>query len=87
MAHYEVTHQRNVGDQALRVIATTRRYNGAINERDVLVESAAHVARKHAGRDRVVVGPTGGPDAVAVVTILSDGLLVETYAVRRKEQP
>lgn len=82
---YQVVHSRNVGpDREPVVMRETRRYNGAVNERDALVDSAREVAIKHAGGLRVVVGPTSVEGAVAVITVLADRLLIETYAVRHK---
>lgn len=81
--HYVVTHTRSVGDRRSRVVGRTRRYNGAVNVRDALVDSARDHALKHADGARVVVGPTDVPDAVAVVTVRASGDLVDTYAVVR----
>lgn len=82
---FQVTHSRNVGpDRDPVVLRETRRYNGAIAERDALVDSARAVAVKHAGGLRVVTGPTSVEDAVAVITVLPDRLLVETYGIRVK---
>jgi hypothetical protein len=78
---YVVTHTRSVGDGSSRVVATTRRYNGAINERDALVDSAREHAIKHGGGYRVVVGPNGTPDSIDVVTLRETDELVETYTV------
>ncbi len=58
--------------------ATTRRENGAISERDKMVETTKANMKEHVGKDgRVIVGthPTD-PRAVVVAGIHKDGLTI-----------
>jgi hypothetical protein len=64
---FEVVTRRNVGNHGDTVVATTRRFNGALAEQDRWLDSARKNARKHNPDGRVVVGPTG-ENEVAVVS-------------------
>lgn len=68
-----------------RVIATVRRENGAIAERDIAIASAYANARKHAEAEgRAVQGPNGkDPNAVAVIYFGEGFIQTHTYTYRR----
>jgi len=87
MARFEVVTRRfpDSGNAGERVIKQTRRFNGALNELDLFVESCVANAWKHAEamEARVVQGPTRRPNEVAVTTLFPDGSEVVEFAFVR----
>lgn len=83
---YIVMAGRNIGNAPDFVVATTKRYNGALSERDNYAESVAENQRKHFPDARVVIGPVEG-DTIAVVTILDGGEIVETVSIVGQRPP
>lgn len=83
---YTVIASRNIGNAPDFVVATTKRYNGAVSERDRYVESVAENQRKHFPGARVVIGPTDDDD-FAVVTILDEGDIVEVVSIKGAKPP
>lgn len=80
MAHFNVVMTRPDGSR--EVLARTRRFNGAVNERDIAVLSKATQFRKHSlSDDRIVVGPTREPDTIAVVLLTPNGNVLYLYSV------
>jgi hypothetical protein len=78
---YEVIEQHK-GET--RVITTTRRENGAANERDIAAQSAYQNARKHAEAEgRVVWGEDPkDPHAVIVAYFTDNATVTWTYTYR-----
>lgn len=70
-----------------RVVATTRRENGAISERDIAVESAYRNAIKHTEGDPFAHAVQGAvaddPNAVAVVYFDDIATIIEVITYRR----
>lgn len=85
---YTVIASRNIGNAPDFVVATTKRYNGAVSERDRYVESVADNQRKHFPGMRVVIGPTvDGGDEIAVITMLSTFNIVEVVSIKGPSKP
>lgn len=84
MARYEVV-IKTQGQE--RVIARTRRENGAINERDIAADSAYFNAKKHAEGDpyaHAVMGSVeGDPNAIGIV-YFDDIATIDTIVTYRR---
>lgn len=77
MSRYGVYIKAPDGD---RLLAVTRRYNGAVNVLDEHVQSKRNVlARKLRPGERVVCGPTDEPDTLAVALLTSAGEAYYSY--------
>jgi hypothetical protein len=79
---YQVITSKNIGNAPEIVVATTRRYNGALAEQDRYIASAVAINRKHNPDARIVVGPTENADRIAVVTMLDTGDIIDFIEVR-----
>lgn len=86
---YEVTIAIGKHERVIR--SGIRRENGAINERDIAVDSAIANARKHCEGDpdaRVIVGPIDtDPNAVVVVYHDPIATIYTTVTYRRVTRP
>lgn len=82
MAKFEV-YEKRLGRE--RIVKTTRREQGAINERDIAIDSAYRNAKMHVSRSggRALQGPNGKRNEVDVVYYDETTTAVWTYGYRR----
>ena len=79
-----VTTVHGAGGDTERVVATTRRENGAWSEVTRWLESARENAKTHNPDGWVVEGPTGKPNQVSVTSLFPGGHEAEWVVEVRK---